>query len=225
MITLADERGGDIRTVALFHSVRILVIVFCVPIAVRLIEGVGLGASSSVRFSVVDMDAADFLWIVGTGIAGVMLGRLTKMPAPDLLGPLTASALVHVLGISEFKLPIEFLYAAQLVIGTSIGCRFSGIASSTVFRIIRISFGMTVIFLTTTALFAWGASGFTGYSFVPLLLAYAPGGLPEMSLVAISLHIEVAFVAFHHIVRLFMVLGGSPLAYGIVDRVRKAKEA
>lgn len=223
MITLAEERKGDIRTVALTHSVRILVIVFTVPIAVRLIEGVGPGAGGGLRASVVDMGVIDLVWIFGTGIAGVVVGRLMRMPAAYLLGPLTASALVHAIGLSEFKLPVEFLSVAQLVIGTSVGCRFAGIASSTVFRIIRISFGMTVIFLGVTALFAWGTAELTGYGFVPLLLAYAPGGLPEMSLVAIALHVEVAFVAFHHIVRLFMVMGGAPLAYMLVERAQRSK--
>ena len=224
MITLAEERKGDIRTVALAHSVRILVIVFCVPVAVRLIEGVDAGTSNALRFSVVDMGMADLAWIFGTGIAGVVLGRLLRMPAAYLLGPLTASVLVHATGISEFKLPIEFLNLAQLIIGTSVGCRFAGVASSTVFRIMRIAFGMSVIFLSITALFAWGASQVSDYGFVPLLLAYAPGGLPEMSLVAIALHIEVAFVAFHHIVRLFMVMGGAPLAYVLIGRVAKAMQ-
>jgi membrane AbrB-like protein len=223
MVTLAEEHKGDIRTVALVHSVRILVIVFCVPITVRLIEGVAAGSSGVLRFSVVDMSVVDLLWIFGTGIAGIVVGRLLRMPAAYLLGPLTASAVVHAAGISEFKLPAEFLYLAQLVIGTSVGCRFVGVASATVFRIIRVAFGMTLIFLAVTALFAWLASRLSDYGFVPLFLAYAPGGLPEMSLVAIALHIEVAFVAFHHIVRLFMVMGGAPLAYALVGRMQKSK--
>lgn len=224
MVTLAEEHKGDIRTVALVHSVRILVIVFCVPITVRLIEGVAAGSSGVLRFSVVDMSVVDLLWIFGTGIAGIVVGRLLMMPAAYLLGPLTASAVVHAAGISEFKLPAEFLYLAQLVIGTSVGCRFVGVASATVFRIIRVAFGMTLIFLAVTALFAWLASRLSDYGFVPLFLAYAPGGLPEMSLVAIALHIEVAFVAFHHIVRLFMVMGGAPLAYALVGRMQKSKD-
>jgi membrane AbrB-like protein len=224
MVTLAEEHKGDIRTVALVHSVRILVIVFCVPITVRLIEGVGAGSSGVLRFSVVDVSAIDLVWIFGTGIAGIIIGRLLRMPAAYLLGPLTASAVVHATGISEFKLPAEFLYLAQLVIGTSVGCRFVGVASATVFRIIRVAFGMTLIFLAVTALFAWLAAELSDYGFVPVFLAYAPGGLPEMSLVAIALHIEVAFVAFHHIVRLFMVMGGAPLAYALVERVQKPKE-
>jgi len=224
MVTLAEEHKGDIRTVALVHSVRILVIVFCVPITVRLIEGVAAGSSSPLRFSVVDMGPIDLVWIFGTGIAGIVVGRLLRLPAAYLLGPLLASAMVHATGISEFKLPAEFLYLAQLVIGTSVGCRFVGVASSTIFRIISVALGMTVIFLGFTALFAWSASHVSDYGFVPIFLAYAPGGLPEMSLVAIALHIEVAFVAFHHIVRLFMVMGGAPLAYAFVGRIQKSRQ-
>jgi len=223
MITLTEERGGDIRRVALVHSVRILVIVFSVPIIVRLIEGVSASTSGVIRFSVVDMEPINIVWIFGTGIAGIVGARLLRLPAAYLLGPLTASALVHAAGISEFKLPVEFLSIAQLVIGTSVGCRFSGVASAEVFRIIRLSFGMTVIFLIFTGLFAWGAAEITEFGFVPIFLAFAPGGLPEMSLVAISLHIEVAFVAFHHIVRLFLVMGGAPLAYGLLTRFGLAK--
>ena len=39
------------------------------------------------------------------------------------------------------------------------------------------------------------------YGQVPLLPAYSPDGLAEMSLVALSLGIEVAFVAAHHIAK------------------------
>lgn len=223
MVTLAEERGGDISTVALIHSVRILVIVFSVPIIVRLIEGVGMGSAGGPRFSVVDMEAIDLVWIFGTGIAGIVIGRLLRMPAAYLLGPLVASAAIHAFGISEFKLPIEFLFIAQLVIGTSVGCRFSGVASATVYRIIRVGFGMSVILVGITAVFALGASYLSQFGFVPIFLAFAPGGLPEMSLVAIALHVEVAFVAFHHIVRLFLVMGGAPVTYAILRRTGRIK--
>jgi len=46
----------------------------------------------------------------------------------------------------------------------------------------------------------------TGLSIPALVLAYAPGGLAEMSLVALALSIDIAFVATHHAFRLFIVL-------------------
>jgi uncharacterized membrane protein AbrB (regulator of aidB expression) len=43
-----------------------------------------------------------------------------------------------------------------------------------------------------------------------------------MSLVAVALHIEVAFVVSHHIVRLFAVMAGAPLAFRLVKKPGKA---
>jgi uncharacterized protein len=221
MLTLTEERGGDIRTVALIHSVRILVIVFSVPMIVRAIEGVEMGASGGAGFSIVDLQLLDVGWITVTAVVGVIVGHLFRMPARYLLGPLLVGAVIHALGLSEFKLPDELLYMAQLVIGASVGARFVGVASATIFRLFRLAVGMSFVLIVVTALFALAISSFLPFGFVPLLLAYAPGGLAEMSLVAVALHIEVAFVAFHHIVRLFVVMGGAPLAFGLVERFKR----
>jgi hypothetical protein len=58
----------------------------------------------------------------------------------------------------------------------------------------------------------------SSYGQVPLLLAYSPGGLAEMSLVALSRGIEVAFVAAHHIIRVFIVMMGAAPAFAVLGR-------
>lgn len=222
MLTLAEENGGDVRTVALIHSVRILVIVFSVPIIVRLIEGVSMGASGQAAFSIVDLQFDDVAWMSFTAVAGIIVGHLFRMPARYLLGPLLVAAAIHAIGIGEFKLPVEILNMAQLVIGASVGARFAGVASATIFRLFRLAVGMSILLLIVTAIFAIALTGFLPFGFVPLFLAYSPGGLAEMSLVAVALHIEVAFVATHHIVRLFVVMGGAPFAFAVVKRFRRS---
>ena len=63
-----------------------------------------------------------------------------------------------------------------------------------------------------TLVFAFLVSKVAPYGVVPLLLAYSPGGLAEMSLVALALQIEVAFVAAHHLVRiLFVTVSAGPV--------------
>ena len=42
-----------------------------------------------------------------------------------------------------------------------------------------------------------------------------------MSLVAIAIHIEVAFVVSHHILRLFVVMGGASMVYKLLEKLRK----
>ena len=47
-----------------------------------------------------------------------------------------------------------------------------------------------------------------------LVLAYSPGGLAEMSLVALSLKIEVGSSCVSHIARVFIVIAGAAGIFG-----------
>jgi uncharacterized membrane protein AbrB (regulator of aidB expression) len=68
--------------------------------------------------------------------------------------------------------------------------------------------------------FALALQRLTGQSADQILLAYAPGGLTEMSLVALALHAEAAFVATHHVARILMVIVAAPLVFRFWDRQR-----
>jgi uncharacterized membrane protein AbrB (regulator of aidB expression) len=53
----------------------------------------------------------------------------------------------------------------------------------------------------------------TDLPFASLILAFSPGGLAEMSLIALALDIDPAFVATHHVVRIFLVVVLAPIAF------------
>ncbi|WP_372353060.1 AbrB family transcriptional regulator [Pararhizobium sp. BT-229] len=67
--------------------------------------------------------------------------------------------------------------------------------------------------LGVSLLFALLVSSITGDRFVGIVLAYSPGGLAEMSLIALSLGIEVPFVVVHHIVRVLIVVAGAAAVF------------
>ena len=69
--------------------------------------------------------------------------------------------------------------------------------------------------------FAIGLAQVTGLPVVPLMLAFSPGGLAEMSLIAIAIGADAAFVATHHIVRIFLVIVIAPLAFKLMRRRRE----
>ena len=147
-----------------------------------------------------------------------MLGHVLRLPARLLIGPILVSAAVHVIGLSRFVPAIEIVTIAQLVLGTSIGCRFAGSSPRENLRILALSLGSTVILLAITLLVAFGTSHVSAYGVVPLLLAYSPGGLAEMSLVALALGIEVAFVAAHHIIRVVFVMAAAGPSFSLLRR-------
>ena len=212
MTVVGDEKGGDGRTIALVHSARVLLIVSTLPFLVQWLQGAWIGSRSRLGVSVLEAPWTSDLWLIGAGVLGAVMGHYLRFPAKTLLGPMVASALVHALGLSDFTPPREIVNAAQVGLGTVIGCRFLGAPPREILRILGLSAGSTVILLAITLLFALLVSRVSSHGVVPLLLAYSPGGLAEMSLVALALQIEVAFVAAHHIFRiLFVMLSASPV--------------
>jgi membrane AbrB-like protein len=213
MVMLGEQRGGDGRVIALIHSARILLLVLALPFLVQWMAGVSLGPRSRVGLSVIDAPWTTELWLVGTAVAGALLGWRLRLRAAFLLGPMMVTAAVHLLGWTTFTPPFEIVNAAQLVLGTTIGCSFAGTPPRTILRILALSVGSTLMLLGLTLVFAFGISFVSPYGVVPLMLAYSPGGLAEMSLIALALQIEAAFVAGHHVVRIFLVMTGADLAF------------
>lgn len=220
MVTVGQAKGGDARTIALVHSSRILLIVLSLPIVLDLVTGEHMTSRPQSGLSVLDAPWTTELWLLATGIAGLAIGRLLRFPAADLMGPMLASAAVHMSGITEFKPPYELVAAAQLVLGTVLGCRFAGVQVRSILRILLMALGSTLILVACTVTFSLLLSRLIGLPMLDLLLAYSPGGLTETSLVALALHVEVAFVATHHVARVLLILVSAALAFRVVERIR-----
>jgi membrane AbrB-like protein len=222
MVTLGEEKGGDARIIALIHSARILLVVMTLPFIVQWIGGVPIGGNRVAGPSIMQTPLSAELILLGCGIAGIVLGHFLRLPAKFLLGPMVASAVVHVSGLSDSVPPFEIVNAAQLILGITIGCRFVGTAPRSILRVLALSVGSTVILLLLTLGFAWLVAKVSVHGHVPLILAYSPGGLAEMSLIALALHTEVAFVAAHHIIRVFLVMITAGPLFGLLIARRKA---
>ena len=69
----------------------------------------------------------------------------------------------------------------------------------------------TICLLVLAASAAVGLAAATGLDFRAIHLAYSPGGFAEMSLIALSLGIEVPFVSLHHLGRMIIVVTGATL--------------
>jgi hypothetical protein len=52
-----------------------------------------------------------------------------------------------------------------------------------------------------------------------IILALSPGGLAEMSLVALALGIDVAFVSTMHVIRISLIIAIVPMAFSAIERI------
>lgn len=217
MIELADGAGADVPRVILAQSLRIVTTVALIAVWFRWVQGYQVG-SSAVRAGFADLGWADLGLLGIAALAGSWLGLRLRLPAPTLLGPMLLSAALHLTGLTHSAPPAELVIVAQVVIGTVLGCRFRGIPVSALIPAAGLSLGATVIMLALAVALSLGVQAVTGQSAEQVLLAYAPGGLTEMSLVALALHAEVAFVALHHVVRILLVIVSAPLLFRLWRR-------
>ncbi len=211
MMVLGEAMGGDARRISLSHGVRILTAVFLIVFYFRLFEG--YQSSGLVGEEVSTVGWRDGLTLAACALLGWPGARLLHIPAAQLVGPLVLSAGAHLSGLVSAMPPGEVVAAAQVALGAAIGARFVGAKFSETWRIIVISIGAAFIMVAIAAIFALVLGEISGSSKTALFLALAPGGLAEMSIIALSFGTAAAFVSTHHIVRIILLVVIAPAIF------------
>lgn len=217
MILAGGALGGDERRISLAHGARILVAIFALSFGYRWFGGYVPPASGSPVLSTV-LAVEDWALLIGCGIVGFLLARALRMPAYALVGPMVLSAIVHGAGLTHSRPPVWLVAMAQIVVGAMVGSRFDGVRPRVVGHALLLATGATIVLLGFAALFGEVVEQTIGIPFSAALLAFAPGGLAEMSLIALSLNVDAAYVSSHHIVRIFMIVLAAPLAFRLLRR-------
>jgi membrane AbrB-like protein len=210
MVLVGGAMGGDERMIALTHACRVLLVVLAIPFYFRFSGGYVPPDSALPAIGGGDIALDEAGILVVCGVVGAVLGRLLRLPAYAMFGPLLLSAAVHMAGLSAAKPPALLVAVAQVVMGSAVGARFAGTSVRVVRDAMALSAGSTVVLMLITVVFAQVLGRATGLSSDDVLLAFSPGGLAEMSLVAIALHSDAAFVATHHIARILIVIICAP---------------
>jgi membrane AbrB-like protein len=212
MTLLGGAMGGQERSIALAHALRILTVVMTIPVWYRLVNGAQTSVLAMVH-GPTGNDWKDYATLIACGLIGAAIGRLLRLPAAFMMGPMILSAAAHLGGLTNSKPPGELVAAAQVVVGAGIGCRFVGAAIDKLHKEMAASIGAAVIMILWAVVFAKISVAITGLNLDATVLSYAPGGFAEMSLIGLALGIEIAMVATHHLFRLFLILLTSPLIF------------
>lgn len=145
--------------------------------------------------------AAGQPWYVGLGVTvvsaalGVPLGRLTRVPAGALLGPMAVALVLGLAGTTTGALPptllIELAYA---VIGWNAGIRFTRDSLSAVLRLLPSATALIGLVVALCAGLGAVLAALTGASALDGYLATTPGGVFAVLATAISSGADATFV-------------------------------
>lgn len=207
MTLLAEREDARTDLVAASHSLRMLIVVLVMPFGMLL-------AKSWWNLQVVDLappavapfTLAGLAWLALFTAAGGLTMHVLRLPNPWFLGPLLVAIGLAASETAPATVPTLLSNTAQLVIGVSLGVRFSPQFIHTAPRwLARVALGTLGLLAGCGAfgvLLAWA----TGLHPATAILGTAPGGMTEMSITAKALQLGVPVVTALQVTRLVAVL-------------------
>jgi membrane AbrB-like protein len=212
---LGGALGGSMRALVTIHAVRIVVVVFTVPFFLQWLLGSELLGATLPTHGAQNAVLLDWLLLIGCGVAGYLAAKLMKLAGGSMIMAMLFSAGVHGTDLTSILPPGWLVAAVQVVIGAVAGARFAGIRWLELRNtVVQAVIWVCVLLLTTVGAAAVGAVLFAR-PFAALVLALAPAGMAEMTIMAYALGIETAFVVTSQLCRVFFVLTFAPMFFRI----------
>ncbi|MDC1250770.1 AbrB family transcriptional regulator [Pelagibacteraceae bacterium] len=216
LMILAEHEKSDLSQVATSHLIRLIIIITVIPFFV-----VNYSANEALtieKFDYLDQNHFHLLILLIGSILLIFLFDKIGVPAALLSGTLVASGILQITEVASYKLPDESINFCLLILGASVGCRFADKSLKEVASNSFHSLVATVILVTLGLLAAIVATYFVDTNFLTLLLSFSPGGIYEVAVIAIAFDLDPNFVAFHHIIRLLMILFTVPIILRIIGK-------
>ena len=220
LLILAEYEKSDLSQVATAHLIRLIIIITLFPFFV--VNFSPTEAMEITKFNYMDQNHLNLLILLIGSIILIYIFDKIKVPAPLLAGALVASGILQITEIASYKLPDQSINFCLLILGASVGCRFADKSLNEVIKNTAHSFVATTLLVILGIIAAVIAGYFVESNFLTLLLSYCPGGIYEVAVIAIAFNLDPNFVAFHHIIRLLMILFTVPVILRLIDKKRSS---
>jgi membrane AbrB-like protein len=217
---LGGSLGGSMRTLVLIHAVRVVLMVFVVPFVVVwffLPPGMELTGVATDHGM---LSPLDWAILIACCTLGFFIGRPFSKIGGVMLVPMGLSAAVHIAGLTEAAPPGWLVATMQVVIGAIAGSRFAGISWPELRSTVLYAIVWSVFLLAAAVGAAWLCTLFTDESLLALILAFTPGGIVEITIIAYALSLHVAFVVTLQTGRVVVVLLLTPILFKTLKNPR-----
>lgn len=160
--------------------------------------------------------------IVGVALIGYLLFSKLRLPAPAIMGPMICIGILQISGLGLHELPLTLIGVFQIIIGLSVGSKINHNKLQDIKNIWKPSLIIAVYTLVSTAVMTFIIRHYTTDTATALFSA-APGGITEMTVLALSYNSEVAIVSTFQFVRLIVIVSIIPFIAGFFQSKNKQK--
>lgn len=209
MVILSETYGADMRLVAFMQYMRVVIVALTASVVTRLFGvDIPLQTHSFVQslFSY-GVDTKLFLLTLLFAAVCVFIARRLRLPAGSLLLPMFLGAVLINTGLLKIALPQCLLTLVYVIVGWSIGLRFTRETIKHAFKafpkvlasiliLILLCAGVSVVLVLTA-----GMDPLTAY------LAVSPGGADSIAIIAASVQgLDMAFIMSVQVMRFVIIL-------------------
>jgi uncharacterized protein len=217
VMVLAIEHGANVRAVAVVQTVRVVAIALLLPAGLALLGLTGEPLFPAHRSPFSAPGELALLVVVSTTAA--IAAQLLHFPGGLIFGAMVSSAILHGAGWVTVNLPQWLTLTSFMILGTITGTRFAGMDIRTLRHLAAAAFGALIVGIGVAFACAVAAAWLLSLDAGPMTIAYAPGAIDAMMVLALALNYDAAFVGAHHLSRFVLVLAAMPLVVHIMQRM------
>lgn len=207
---LALELDADIRAIAIVQTTRVAIIAIGLPAGLSLFGLVHHG-TRSIGGAFEPAQLGELAILIAVSTAAALVAHRIRFPGGLLFGSMLASAALHGSGYVHVLMPWWVTNTVMMAFGAVTGSRFAGTSLRLLAHFLGAAFGSFAVAVAVTAAFAAILVGILALPVAEVMIAYAPGAVDAMMLLALALNLDPVYVGAHHLTRIFFVSLAMPL--------------
>ncbi len=211
MVLMSESYGADVRLVAFMQYTRVVIVTCIAALVARIwvgetpagLSGAGAGADHA---WLALHSASHAAWTLALVVAGVLVALALRFPTGAILLPLVSGVVLQSLGWLVIELPPVLLALAYVVVGWSIGLRYTPATLAHAWRALpRVLLSIAVL-IALGMLLACGLALLGGFDALSAYLATSPGGADSVAIIAMHVTtVDAGFVMAMQLCRFMLV--------------------
>lgn len=221
VLAVAADRNAAVGAIAIVQASRLFILIMLLPSAV-----VFLGGGDGTRLIGEGLPVATPGGLLLMLLGGLLLGRLFergRVAAAILLGATVVSTTLHATAWAPGVVPPVLATAGLVLIGIFVAERFRTLDAMQLRRMAPAAAGSFFIGMLVATAFAAAAAYLSGVGWADALVAFAPGGLEAMMILALILGLDPLYVGIHHLIRFLGIGVALPIVFTWLVRRRSGR--